>query len=287
MVAFQKKSQHVQLSTSPQSVPLFDSHAHLDMLIQRGLNLDDIMNSALEIGLKGIIAVACADKEGEYADGLAAAAEYPNIWRIAGVHPHSASIVSDGAVEQLRVALLQSKAIGLGEIGLDYHYNYSSPQAQRSAFIAQLKLARELRLPVVVHTRNADDDTFAILDGEGVSEYGGVIHCFSSGEKFASQALEMGLYLSFSGIVTFPKSTEIQEVAKWIPEERILNETDSPFLSPAPKRGGINTPEKVRFVTQKIAELRNVPLTEMAAAIYKNTQRCFNLSLENMSNEKE
>ena len=259
-------------------IPYFDSHAHLDMLVQRGLDLDDVIQNAFNSGLEGIVAIACADKQGEFANGMSAGARYEKIWRSAGVHPHSASIYNESAESRLKMALAEPRAVALGEIGLDYHYNYSTPEAQRSAFVAQIGLARELGLPVVVHTRNADDDTIAILKGEGVSEIGGVIHCFSSGEKLATEALDLGMYLSFSGIVTFPRSIEIQEVARWAPKDKILCETDSPFLSPAPKRGGINTPDKVSFVVKKIADLRETNIESCARAIFKNTLRCFNIS---------
>ena len=261
-------------------MPLFDSHAHLDMLVQRGLDIDEVVKSAFNSGLKGIIAIVCANADGEYADGLAVSADYPNIWCAAGVHPHAADIYNDSAASKLKSALTSAGAVALGEIGLDYHYNYSAPKAQRDAFARQMRLARELGLPVVIHTRNADDDMIAMLDGEGAKECGGVIHCFSSGEKLAQHALDLGMYLSFSGIVTFPKSAEIQTVAGWVPEERILCETDSPFLSPAPKRGGINTPEKVSFVANKVAALRNADREALTKKIYANTCRCFNISVD-------
>ncbi|MBN2526205.1 MAG: TatD family hydrolase [Deltaproteobacteria bacterium] len=260
--------------------PYIDSHAHLDMLTHRGLQLEEVLKDAFDNGLEGIIAIACADKNGQFEQGIAPARMHRRIWSAAGVHPHAASIYNDTVAATLRTALIDANAVALGEIGLDYHYNYSEPKAQRQAFIAQINLARELNLPVVIHTRNADDDTISILKGEGVQELGGVIHCFSSGETLAREALDMGLYLSFSGIVTFPKSTDVQDVVRWAPENRILCETDSPFLSPAPHRGKINIPGQVQFVTQKVAALRNSDLMALATTVWENTRRCFKLPVK-------
>jgi TatD DNase family protein len=261
-----------------QSTSFFDSHAHLDMLAHRGLVLEDVIQQATESGVQKIVTIACADRNGEFGDGVAPATRYNHIYLAAGVHPHAASMYSDEVAERLKTALRFPRAVALGEIGLDYHYNYSSPDEQRRAFVKQIQLAHRLNLPVVVHTRNADDDTISILQGEGVTALGGVIHCFSSGPRMAEAALELGMYLSFSGIVTFPKSAEVQDVAGWAPTDRILCETDSPFLSPAPKRGGINTPEKVSLVVKKMADIRDVDLNALAPAIFENTCRCFGIS---------
>ncbi len=261
------------------SMSFFDSHAHLDMLVERGLDLGEVIQLARDNGVKKIVSIACANRNGEFADGIAPVTLYDHIYLAAGVHPHAASIYNDEVAERLtRTLTTVPQAVALGEIGLDYHYNYSSPVEQRRAFVAQIRLAHRLNLPIAVHTRNADEDTIAILEGEGASERGGVIHCFSAGSKLAEAALDLGLYLSFSGIVTFPKSAEVQEVARWAPMDRILCETDSPFLSPAPQRGGINTPQKVSFVVNKMAVLREVDPHILAPVIFDNTCRCFGIS---------
>ena len=263
------------------SISFFDSHAHLDMLVERGLDLSEVIQQAQDNGVKKIVSIACANRTGEFADGIAPATQYDHIYLAAGVHPHAASTYSDEVAERLAQALTAfPRTVALGEIGLDYHYNHSSPQEQRRAFVSQIRLAHRLNLPIAVHTRNADEDTIAILEGEGASERGGVIHCFSAGSKLAEAALDIGLYLSFSGIVTFPKSAEVQEVARWAPVDRILCETDSPFLSPAPKRGGINTPQKVSFVVNKMAALREIDSHILAPVIFENTCRCFGISME-------
>lgn len=258
------------------SVMLFDSHAHLEMLAQKGFDVDEVIQDAFSKGMKGIVTIAAASEPSSIENNLQYAKSYSNIWVAAGVHPHNASEAST-VMSRLEMALDNPKIVAVGEIGLDYHYNYSPPKQQRDAFISQLRLAHKRDLPVVIHTRNADDDMVSILKDEGANEIGGVIHCFSSGERLAHEVLDLGFYISFSGIVTFPKSTEIQRVATWIPQERILCETDSPFLSPVPKRGKSNEPSRVAYVVQKVAQLRDVAVDALALKVVENTRACFRI----------
>jgi TatD DNase family protein len=167
--------------------------------------------------------------------------------------------------------------VALGETGLDYHYNHSPPADQRRAFAAQIKLAHDAGLPLVIHTREADADTLAIMRDEGAGELGGVIHCFSGGPDLAEGALDQGFRLSFSGIVTFPAATEVQQVAAAAPADRILAETDAPFLSPVPHRGKRNEPARVLHVVEKIAELRGLDPEEAGQLTVENTCRCVGL----------
>ncbi len=258
---------------------LFDSHAHLDMTRGGMDGVATLLDNAWAEGLVGILTIAGATKTGGYDDTFNIAENDSRIWVAAGIHPHSASRATPDALDSLRFVLDRDRVVALGEIGLDYYYNHSEPAVQRRAFISQLKMARDAKLPVVIHTRDADNDTIAILRDEGAQEIGGVIHCFSSDQKLAGAVLDMGFYLSFSGIVTFPGAIPVQEVAATAPEDRILAETDSPFLSPIPFRGKVNEPARVRCIVDKLAELRDVDPEEIGRITVENTARCFGISI--------
>jgi len=259
---------------------LFDSHAHLDMAAGGEADARAQIDRAWRAGLTGIIAMAGATRVGEYEPTLALASAEPRIFAAVGLHPHAASEASDRVLDGVRRALDHGRVVALGEIGLDYHYNHSTPAEQRRAFARQLRLAHDARLPIVIHTREADGDTLAILRDEGAGELGGVVHCFSSGGELAAGALALGLYLSFSGIVTFPNAEAVRAVATSAPLDRLLAETDSPFLSPIPFRGRANEPCRVLHVVEKLAELRGISVEEMGEATAANTRRCFHLDDE-------
>ncbi len=174
-----------------------------------------------------------------------------------GVHPHEVRHINDHWYDEFRRLAKNHKVVAYGEIGLDYHYNHSSPKEQRSRFREQIQLARELRLPLIIHTREAEKDTMAILKEENASEIGGVFHCFSGNAQLAQDALALGFYLSFSGILTFQNASRLREIAKTVPLDRLLIETDSPYLAPAPHRGKRNEPAFVFFVAQQLATLRS------------------------------
>jgi TatD DNase family protein len=257
---------------------LVDSHAHLDIKKgDGGPAAEAMLDRAFRAGLTGIVAVAGATAPGEYQESLAIASRYPAVVVAAGIHPHAAHAVTPAQLEVLRSVLRNRSVVALGETGLDYHYNFSEPKEQRRAFTAQIRLAREAGIPIVIHTREADADTLAILRDEGADQTGGVIHCFSSGPGFAQAALDLGLYVSFSGIITFPKADGIRDVAKGIPEARILAETDTPFLSPVPFRGHPNEPGRVLHVVEKLAEIRGTTVEAMADLTAENTFRLFGM----------
>jgi TatD DNase family protein len=256
---------------------LFDSHAHLDMAAGGEADARAVLDRAWRAGLTGIIAIAGATRVGEYAPTLALASEDPRIFAAVGVHPHAASAASDRVLADVRRSLDHARVVAVGEIGLDYHYNQSPPAEQRRAFVRQLRLARDARSPIVIHTREADEDTLAILRDEGAEELGGVVHCFSSGDELAKGALALGFYLSFSGIVTFPNADAVRTVATEAPLDRILVETDAPFLSPVPFRGRVNEPRRVLHVVEKLAELRGIAAEAIADATSANAHRCFRI----------
>jgi TatD DNase family protein len=198
-----------------------------------------------------------------------------------GVHPHQAGEF-DGR-EQQAAGLVQAQLAtdplsrAIGEIGLDYHYDFAPKETQHRVFRAQLRLARELDLPVIIHTREAEDDTLAILREEGAGAGGlrGVLHCFTGTRRLAEQALELGLHISFAGIVTFPKATELRAVAALVPQDRLLCETDSPYLAPTPYRGKRNEPAWVVRVAEELALLRGVPAAALQAQIASNFSGLF------------
>jgi TatD DNase family protein len=192
-----------------------------------------------------------------------------------GVHPHDATTLTDVLYEELAVMARAEEVVAVGEIGLDYHYDHSPRDVQKKTFSRLVALARELKKPIVIHTREAAEDTLAILESEGAREVGGVIHCFSEDRPFAERALDLGFDLSFSGIVTFKSAKSIHEVAAWAPLDRILIETDSPYLAPVPMRGKSCEPAYVIHTAKRLAELRNESLEKIAQITTVNATRRF------------
>jgi TatD DNase family protein len=192
-----------------------------------------------------------------------------------GLHPHDASRWTSALHEGLRSLASLPEVAAVGEIGLDYHYDRSPREAQREVFARLVGLARELGKPIVVHTRSAPAETLSILEGEGARDVGGIIHCFSEDRSFAERALALGFDLSFSGIVTFKGARSVREVAAWAPLDRILVETDAPYLAPVPLRGKRCEPAHVIHTARCVAELRGVSAEDIAAATLANTERRF------------
>jgi TatD DNase family protein len=252
---------------------LVDSHCHIDMPdfdADRG----EVVARAREAGVERALIVGGMDAEEGHRRALRVAAElgFP---ASAGVHPHEARLATDASWDELRGLAREGRIVAVGEAGLDFHYDHSPRDVQRAVFRRQLRLARELGLPIIVHTREADAETAALLEDEGACETGGVIHCFTGGHELAERALALGFLISFSGIVTFPRAEVIQEVARRLPLERLLIETDAPFLAPPPHRGKRNEPAFVVEVARKLAALRGEPLEAVAAASKSNFERLF------------
>jgi TatD DNase family protein len=201
---------------------------------------------------------------------------HPHIYASVGVHPHEVKHISDGWYDELRRLAGHEKVVAFGEIGLDYHYNHSPPKEQRERFREQIQLARELRLPVVIHTRDAQDDTISILKEEQACEVGGVFHCFSGDAWLAKEALDLGFYLSFSGILTFQNASALRDIAKHAPLDRVLIETDCPYLTPVPHRGKRNEPAFVSHVAKQLAELHpELSLEQIERATTENARQLF------------
>jgi TatD DNase family protein len=247
-----------------------DDHCHLDLTAEEGPSARDAVAAATAVGVERLITVGT-----DLASSVAAietARLFDGVWATAGVHPHDAK---DGW-EGIEALLADPVVVAVGECGLDYHYDHSPREVQREAFAAQIALAHSHRLPLVVHTREAWDDTFAVLAAEGVPERT-VVHCFTGGPGEARRCLDLGGHLSFSGIVTFKGAPEVREAAVLCPLDRLLVETDSPFLAPVPHRGRPNQPAFVAVVGEAVAQARGVEPAEIADATWANAARVYAL----------
>lgn len=257
----------------PDTPSLVDSHCHLNFGALQD-DLSGVLARAEERGISNMLAIGT--KLEEFPDVLAIAEAYEHIFCTVGVHPHEAENEAGIAIEELIKRARHPKVVGIGETGLDFYYDNAPRDLQRENFRTHITAARETGLPLVVHTRDADDDTAAILTDEmGKGAFSGVIHCFTASRKFAEQALELGFYISFSGIVTFKNAADIQETAKQVPEDRILVETDAPFLAPVPNRGKTCEPAFVADTAAFVADLRGVSPDHIARTTSENFFRLF------------
>jgi len=249
---------------------LVDSHCHLIGSYPTQDDLEAVLDRARRAGVNGFIAVGT-----DLADSglvLDLARRRPDIRASLGVHPHEASTWDDHTLDALAALVRDPAVCFVGETGLDWHYDLSPRPVQETVFRTQIRLAREVAKPLMIHTRQAPGETLRLLREEGASQVGGIIHCFSEDRAFAQEALDLGFHLSFSGIVTFKKATAIQEVAAWAPEDRILVETDAPFLAPVPFRGKTNEPAFVTHVAAKVAELRGLTVEALGRITTRNLE---------------
>ena len=249
-----------------------DSHAHL-CLDAFDTDREAVLSRAREAGLVNLLCIGSMVGDAEPARELAE--RHPDVFFAAGLHPHDARHWNEAIRGRLDSLASHPRFLALGEIGLDYHYNHSPPEAQREAFRAQIRLAREGRVPIVIHTREAHDDTLQILSEEKASEVGGVFHCFSGDTAMAEFAVSHGFRVSFSGSLTFKNAAALREIAARLPAESILTETDSPFLSPHPHRGKRNEPARTVEVVRCLAELRGVSPEAMGEQTSQNFQNAF------------
>jgi TatD DNase family protein len=257
---------------------VIDSHCHLADVAYAD-DLEEVVGRAREAGVSdGLCILACGDPAEEAAAGRLRKL-WPGLRFAVGVHPHQADQFAAGDIdvpEMVRTLLGSTPgACGIGEIGLDYHYRFSERDAQCRVFRAQIGLARETGLPVIVHTREADDDTVAIIREEGAGKVRGVFHCFSGTAALADTALDLGFALSFSGILTFPNADPLRAVAATVPADRLLVETDCPYLAPVPMRGRRNEPAWVVRTMVRLAEVRGVGLLDLEATVAANFARLF------------
>jgi TatD DNase family protein len=255
------------------SLGLIDSHCHLNY---PGLVEDEegVLTRARERGVRGFLNISTRRREWEQVVG--AAERHPDVWASIGVHPHEADAHPDLGTAAVVEAARHPKVVAVGECGLDYFYDKSDRESQKARFRAQIAAAREAELPLIIHTRDAEEDTAAILKEEAAKGgVRGVLHCFTGTQWLADQGLEIGFFVSLSGIVTFKNARALAEVAKTIPADRLLVETDAPFLAPVPNRGKTCEPAFVADTAAFLADLRGEPLEQLAETTTANFFRLF------------
>lgn len=263
----------------PAGCRLVDTHCHLDMKAYQG-DLEQIVNQAAVRGVTRIITVGIDPASSRRAVDLAE--RYPGVFATVGIHPHNLGKLTDDSLAGLRELAGHPKVVAFGEIGMDLHYDYFPADLQVSCFARQVELARELALPLVIHDRDAHDQVLAVLRENGPFAAGGVMHCFSGDAAMAEAVLGLGFYVSVPGVVTFAKSAQLQEAISHTPMDRLLLETDGPYLAPEPRRGRRNEPALILFTAVRVAELKGVSLAELAAATTANAERLFRLSVETL-----
>jgi TatD DNase family protein len=256
---------------------LFDTHCHLDDE-RLGAKLDEVLANAASAGVERMTTIGCVRGHEGIDSAPSLARRLEHVSATVGVHPHDASAMDDALFDAVAQACEAPEVVAIGEMGLDYHYDNSPREAQREAFRRQIDLAKRLDKPIVVHTREAPEETLAILREEDARDVGGIIHCFSEDAAFAKAALDMGFVASFSGIVTFKRSHAIQEAARKQPADALLVETDAPYLAPAPKRGKLNEPAYVEHTARFVAELRGEDPEELAERAFESALRVFGLA---------
>jgi TatD DNase family protein len=276
-----------------------DSHAHLEGK-RYDSDRDQVLARAKQNGIEAYLAIGngdgpetanCGIQLAEKYDGKP---EYPRIWASVGIHPHEASLANEAAVSQMLQWARHPKVIAWGEIGLDYFYDHSPREVQKAVFRQQMELAKAAKLPIIIHCRpsdnseNAWDDCLSMIAENWTAEHGpssglgGILHCFTGSVEHARRALDMGFMISFAGNITFPKAQSIRDAARMVPLERMLIETDSPYLAPIPHRGQRNEPAFVREVARQIGELRGLPAEEIGSQTAQNFYKFFGLALESV-----
>ncbi len=260
---------------------LVDSHAHFDGP-EYDADRDAVVERARAAGVRFMLNVGTGDPHsGVLERAFQMAEQYEGVFAAAGVHPHDAKLYDDTVEERIKQLLnVSPKALAWGEIGLDYHYEHSPRDIQRAVFARQLRAARELAWPVIIHSRSADEETCEILQNEyGVTERAGIMHCFGGGPELARVALSLGFMISFAGNITFKKAENLRDAARVVPLNRLLLETDCPYLTPVPYRGQRNEPARVAEVAACLAEIHRISAEELADLTTNNFARFFRVTL--------
>lgn len=261
---------------------LIDSHCHIDGEAFDA-DRDEVVARAREAGVAAMLNVGTGDPHtGEIARAVEVAERYDTVFASVGVHPHDAKLYDDKAEEHLIGLTKSKKVVAWGEIGLDYYYDHSPRDVQHDVFRRQIRLAKSLELPIIIHTRDADNDTVAILKdeySERIENAPGVMHCFGGTAEMAEQCLELGFYVSFAGNVTFKKAENLRDAAKVVPIERLLVETDCPYLTPVPFRGKRNEPSYVVHTAKFLAEMYGIGFDALALQTTKNFQKLFDVNI--------
>ena len=253
---------------------LIDSHAHLDSE-QYDHDRNEMIERAKQNGVSHILTIGCDIKSSQ--DSIAIAEQYDHIFAAVGVHPHDAIEICSETLDKLKKMLGHPKVVALGEIGLDYYRDRSPRDIQQQAFRKQIRLAIKSKKPIIVHDRDAHEDVLRILEEENAAETGGVLHCFSGDLAMAQKCLDLGFYLSFPGPITYPKNEQTREIVKALPMNRILVETDCPYLSPQKFRGKRNEPAYVRYTAEKIAEIKAISIEDVARITSRNCHDLFGI----------
>jgi TatD DNase family protein len=259
------------------SEKLFDTHAHLDFDAFDD-DREEVIERARSNGVEYIVTIgsgdglSCADAAIEIAES------HENIWASVGVHPHDAKLVKNGGLDKIRELCKKEKVVAIGETGLDYVKNHSPKDVQIKCFREQLAISREMSLPVIIHDRDAHGDLMGILKSDGVGEAVGIMHCYSGSAEMARQLVEMGFFISFPGVITFKNAKQLPKVAQSVPEDKILIETDCPYLTPVPYRGKRNEPAYVKYVAEVIAKVRDISFEHAAKITTQNAFQAFGLS---------
>ena len=253
---------------------LFDTHAHLHFPEFAG-DLDAVLDRARAAGVRRMLTIGTDVATSRAA--VALAAREPDVWAAVGIHPHEAADADDTALAEIERLAGGARVVAIGETGLDFFRNLSPRDAQERAFRGQLALARRARKPVLIHCREAHEETLALLTDADVCEHGGIMHCFSGDLGIARRCLDLGLLISLAGPVTYPKPGALPEVARSIPGDRLVVETDCPYLPPQPYRGKRNEPAYIAITAARVAELRGEPLGDLAARMSENARALFRL----------
>lgn len=254
---------------------LFDTHAHYD---DEKFNddVDEILSSMIENNV-GYIMNACASME-DIPKILELAEKYPFLYASVGVHPHDVEYLTNYDMDILKEKSSHNKVMAIGEIGLDYYYDNSPRDLQRKWFDTQVCLAEDVNLPIIIHDRDAHKDTMDILRGHDTKTIGGVFHCYAGSVEMAREVLDMGMYIAFGGSLTFKKAVKPVEVAKYVPLDRILIETDSPYLAPEPNRGRRNSSLYIHYVAERLAEIKGISVEEIERYTLQNGKQCFRIN---------
>ena len=255
---------------------LIDSHAHIQGS-EYASEVEAVVQRAREAGVETIIVVGGAGELSSNQAAVALAESHRALYATVGMHPHDAKDVGEDEIEKLKHLTAKAKVIAVGETGLDFYYNHSPREVQRKVFARFIQMARETNLPLVVHERDAFQDAAELLRSEGRGQLRGVIHCFTGDYQAARQYLDLGFYLSFTGIITFKNAQALRDVVRDVPLERMFMETDSPYLTPIPHRGKRNEPAYVRFVAETIAKVKGLTFEEVARVTSNNVRELFRI----------
>ena len=256
---------------------LVDSHCHLPLVATSDRNVSDIVTAAMENGVSHMLCV-CVELE-SFAEVRQVAKEHSNVYASVGVHPNTESTAREPSLEELLALGSDPLVVAIGETGLDYYRSDGNLEWQRERFRCHIRVARELEKPLIIHTREAATDVIRILREERAQDVGGVMHCFVDDWETATAAMELGFYISISGIVTFKTANDLRAVAIQVPLDRLLVETDSPWLAPVPKRGTQNEPAFVRYTAEFLAALRGISITELTEATSSNFFKLFKFAV--------